>query len=82
MAPLDEVVAQNQVGRKAVLQRLLKCIHIIDALADKGALAEQVLVHIRDRAGVRVDAALPAEQAEYGSGTRWSVLTRRGWRMP
>ena len=52
---LEEVVAQHGVVGDASGQDGLERVHVVDALAGVGALAEQVLVDIRRGAGVRVD---------------------------
>ena len=52
-----------RLSGKAFLERPLEGIHVVDALADERALAEQVLIHVGDGARVGVDAGLAAEQA-------------------
>src|SRR4051812_11223107 len=39
-----------------MFERLFERIDVVDALTDKGPFSEQVLIHIRNGAGVRVDA--------------------------
>ena len=56
-------MAQDAVLREAVLDGQLEGGEVVDALADEGALPEDVLVDVRDGAGVGVDARLAALQA-------------------
>ncbi len=62
MAALQQVMAEDEVLGKARADRPLEGIDIVDALADIGALVEQVLIEIGDGPRVRVDARFPAEQ--------------------
>ncbi|MDT4803918.1 hypothetical protein FQZ97_366840 [compost metagenome] len=66
IAALDQVVAEDAVVGKAAFQRLLEGVHRVDALADERAVAEQVLVDVRDGAGIGVDAGVAAEQLGVG----------------
>ena len=52
-----EIMAQHRVFRNLARQRGFKAVDVIDALAGKGAFAEQVLIHIRYGKHVRVNAA-------------------------
>jgi 3',5'-cyclic AMP phosphodiesterase CpdA len=63
-------MAQDPVVRKAPAQRLLEGVDVVDALADERALAEQVLVDIRDGARVGIDARLAAEQLRIARAIR------------
>src|SRR5437870_6019336 len=51
----QQVVAQDSIFRKTAGQRALKSIDVINAFADERALAEKVLINIRDGAGVGID---------------------------
>src|SRR5438876_991891 len=51
----QQVVTQDSIFRKAASQRALKSIDVINAFADERALAEKVLINIRDGAGVGID---------------------------
>ena len=59
----QQVVAENAILGKAIVQPPLERVHLIDALADKRAFTEHVLVDVRDGTGIRVDARLAAVQA-------------------
>ena len=63
VAAFQQVMAENPVFRKALTQRALEGVDIVNTLADEGTFGEQVLVHIRDRTGIGVDAGLGAAQA-------------------
>ena len=54
--PLEQVVAQERILGDAALQRRLKCLDVVDALAGVRALAEQVLVDIGGRRRIGIDA--------------------------
>ena len=56
-------MAQDAVFRQAIGQRPLEGVDVVDALADEGALAEQILIHVGDGARVGVDAGFAAIQA-------------------
>ena len=56
-------MTKDPVFRKAPLEASLKCIDVIDTFADERALAEHILIHVGDGAGVGVDAGLAAEQS-------------------
>ena len=63
MTALDEVVAENPVGRKAVFQGVVKGLHVVDALADVLPLPEEIVVDVGDLAGVGIQARLSGKQA-------------------
>ena len=56
---LEQVVAQERVLRHAVRHRHVEGVEVVDPLAGVAPLAEQVLVHVGDREGVRVDPRRP-----------------------
>ena len=58
IASLDEVVAEDAVIGEAPMQDALEWGDLVDALADEGAGAEEVLVDIGDRPAVGIDARL------------------------
>src|SRR6266481_293546 len=51
----QQVVTQDSIFRKTASQRALESIDVINAFADERALAEKVLINIRDGAGVGID---------------------------
>ncbi len=63
MTAFQEIMAEHRVVRKPALDRLGEGVDIVDPLADERALAEEVLVHVRDRPGVRIDTRLTRKQA-------------------
>ena len=69
----QQVVAQHLFGRQALRQQRVHGVHVEQALAREGAFAEQVLVDLRARHAVGVDAPLAAEQpvkGRHGAGAR------------
>ena len=58
-------------------QRLLEGVHVVDALADERAFAEQILVNVRDDARVRIDARVAGEQAHEPATAGRSAGSRR-----
>ena len=62
VATLDQVVAEDAVFRKAAIQRALERVDRVNALADERALAEHVLIDVRNHLRVRVDAGIAAVQ--------------------
>ena len=63
VATLDEVVAQDPVLRKAVVQRLLERIDVVDPLADEGSLVEYVLVDVGHGTRIGVYSRIASVQA-------------------
>jgi len=59
--PFEKVVAQQRAVGHAAGKRRFERVNIVDALAGVGALAEQILIHIRHRRGVGIDAACARE---------------------
>ena len=55
-------MAEDAVFRKATLERVLERVDVINALADKRALAEHVLINIGDCARIRVYSGRTTEQ--------------------
>ena len=55
-------MAEDSILGKAGIERPLEGVDVVDALADERALAEQVLVDVRDGARVRVDPGLAPEE--------------------
>ena len=53
---LEQVVAEHRVLGHPVDHRRAERVDVVDPLAGEAALAEQVLVDVRDGGGVRVDA--------------------------
>ena len=60
---LEQIVAEQRGVRHAAGERGLEGVDVVDALAGIGAFAEQILVHVGDGGGVRVDAARAGEHA-------------------
>src|SRR4029450_2793857 len=56
---LDEVMAQQRVRRKPPLERFAERVDLVDAFARETALAEQILIHVRDRPCVDVETDVP-----------------------
>jgi hypothetical protein len=56
-------VAEDVVVGKAPGERALEHVDVVDSLADERAFAEGVLVHIRNRARIRVDARIARMEA-------------------
>ncbi len=54
--PLDQIVAQDLVVRKGVADSSVEGFTIVDSLAGKAADAKKVLIGVRDRGGIRIEA--------------------------
>ncbi len=63
MGTLEQIVAENAVLRETIAQCLLKCIYIVDPLADIRAFPEEVLIHVGDGTGIRINARLSGEKS-------------------
>ena len=61
--PLEEVVREERVVGDAPVERRREGVDVVEPLAGEAALAEEVLVGVRDGGGVRVDAGVPGEDA-------------------
>ena len=59
--PFEQVVAEQRVLRHASRQRRHERVDVVDALADVAALVEEILIHVRHRGRVRIDADVPGE---------------------
>ena len=59
---LEEVVTENRVLGHAAGERQLERVDVVDALAGVGALAEQILIHIRDGGRIRIESARARER--------------------
>ncbi len=66
----QQIVAEDAVFGKAILERSLERIDLVDSLADEGAFTEQVLVDVGDGAGIGVDAWLLPVQASVARAIR------------
>ena len=62
-AALEQVVAEDAIRRQTIAEAVLERLDVVDALADEGAFAEEVLIDVRHRPRIRVDARLAAIQA-------------------
>src|SRR4051794_10560382 len=60
----QQIVAEHRVVGKATTQRTFKGIYIVDAFADKGPFAENVLVYVRNGTCVRIYAGIAGKQAD------------------
>ena len=56
VAALEKIVAEDQVLREAPADGLREGVHVVDALADERALAEEILVDVGDLPRVGIDA--------------------------
>ena len=65
---LEQIVAEESGLGNSPLQGAFECVDLIDALAGEGALAEEILIDVRDGGCVGVDAAGAGERAETGAG--------------
>ena len=74
VASLDQVMAEHRILRETAGDRLLESIDIIDPFANKRSFLENVLVHVRYRAGIRVNSQ---ERPALGR-----VTPTRGCKMP
>ena len=52
---LQQIVAENSVFRKASGQCAFERVDLVDSLSDERAFLKKVLIHIGDRASVRID---------------------------
>ena len=66
----EEVVRQERVLGNTAVERRLERVDVVEALPREDSLAEQVLVRVRDRGRVRVDARVPGEHAREARGGR------------
>ena len=55
VAGFHQIVAEHAVLRETAGHGLLECIDVVDSFPNKGAFAEQILVHIGNRARVGID---------------------------
>ncbi len=61
--PLEQVVRQQRVLRHAVVERGHERVHVEEPLAGVDALVEEVLIHVRDSRGIRIDPGVPGVDA-------------------
>ena len=52
----QQVVTENEILRKASIDDLTECVHVVDALADERPLSKNILVDIRYLARIGIDA--------------------------
>ncbi len=62
VAAFEQIVTEDAIIGKPMVQRLLEGIDLVDALADERAFTEQILIDVGDAAGIRVEAGLAAMQ--------------------
>src|SRR4029450_8255780 len=68
---LDEVMAQQRDRRKPPLERFAERVDLVDAFARETALAEQILIDVRDPPCVDVETDVPGvETGEPGPRRR------------
>ncbi len=70
IAALQQVVTQDAIFGKAILQRALERVDVVDALADERTFAEQVLVDVGDGARIRINPGLGAEEPRIARAIR------------
>ena len=56
---LNQVVAEQRIFRKTVLQRLPHHIHIVNAFTREDAFAKQVLIDVGNGARINIKPGLP-----------------------
>ena len=68
VSALDEIVREQGVAGEAAVEHLVQDADVVDALAGEDAFAEEVLIDVRDGAGVDVEAGLAGvERSEAGA---------------
>ena len=83
VTPFQKIVAQDAILGKAPLECTLERVDVVDPLADERAFVEDVLIDVRDRARVRVDARLATVQPRVPRPVRaGQAHDTRGWRIP
>jgi hypothetical protein len=70
VAPLDQIVRQERVLGEAAARGLLEHVHVVNPLSGEAPLAVQVLVDVRDRGGVWVDARVARMDGREDRGVR------------
>ena len=58
---LEQVVAEQRVGRNAPVERGAEGVDVVDALANVAAFVEEVLIDVGDRGGIRIEADVAGE---------------------
>ncbi len=58
-APFDQVVREEPVLGEASSRRALECGHVVDPLSGEAPLVIEILVHVGNGGGVRIDAGVP-----------------------
>jgi hypothetical protein len=61
---LEEVMRQQGIFGHTAVEGRRECVHVIETLAGVNTFIKEILVHIRDGGGVRVDARV----ARVGAG--------------
>ena len=54
----NQIVAENRVRGKSAAQNLAKHIDFVNSLAGENALCKQILINVRNRVGINVQAGL------------------------
>ena len=60
---LQQVVAEDEVFGEAPVEGLSEGVDVVDALADERALAEEILIDVRDLLRIRIESRLAAGEA-------------------
>ena len=55
---LEQIVREQRVLRHAAVERRHEGVDVVEALAGEDAFAEQILIHVRHRGRVRIDAGV------------------------
>lgn len=68
--PFEEVVREHGAVGDAGPEHRIEDLEVVEPLANEGSLGEEVLVHVGDRAGVRVEALLVGEDLREAAAAR------------
>src|ERR1035438_3397396 len=55
---LDQIVAEQGVARKSSIEHRMEGCHFIDSLAGEDTFVKQILVSVRNRACINIEACL------------------------
>ena len=79
----DQVVAEQGISRKAAIQHAVNGVDFVDAFAGEDAFAVEILVNVRDGAGVDIKAGLSGVDAARRDCDALCTLTpTRGCKIP
>jgi hypothetical protein len=68
--PLEQIVAEQRVRRNPVRKRSVERVDVVDSLADVAPLVKEVLIDVRDRGRVGIDADVAREDLREGRPVR------------